>query len=114
MVIKKNDEIIAKKVKFANNIILRAKGLMFEKESNFNYSLIFEFPKESKIGCSLHMLFVFFPIDVIFLNSEKKVVDLATLKPWSLGYTPKRASKYVIETQVGTNKKIKINDTLSW
>jgi len=47
------------------------------------------------------MLFVFFPIDVIFLNSKKKVVDKTTLNPWQLNYTPKIPSKYVIELPKG-------------
>lgn len=105
---------IINNVRFADNMLLRAKGLMFEKEKNFDYSLIFTFNYESKIGCSLHMLFMNFSVDVLFLNSKKEVVDKVTLKPWLLNYTPKKAAKYVVESPVGTNKKVKLKDKISW
>ena len=105
-------QIISKKTKIANTSFLRFKGLMFEKKENFNYALIFELNKESKIGSSVHMMFVFFPIDIVFLDSEKKVVDIVTLNPWKLNYTPKKPAKYFIELEQGKTKEIKIGDGL--
>ncbi len=112
--LKAGEKIIMGKVRFASNILERTKGLMFEDKKNFDYALIFEFPQESKIGCSLHMLFVFFPIDVLFLNKEKKVVDKVTLNPFVPNYTPKKPSKYVIELPKGKTKGIKLGQKIEW
>ena len=109
-----NDKLLMKKVRLANTPWQRTKGLMFEDKKKFDYALVFDFPRESKIGTSLHMIFVFFPIDVIFLNKSKKVVDKVTLPPFQPNYTPKKAAKYVIEMPEGKNKKIKIGDKISW
>jgi uncharacterized protein len=112
--LKANDKNIIKKVKHAKTTWQRTKGLMFEDKKKFDYALVFEFPRESKIGSSLHMIFVFFPIDVLFLDKTKKVVDKVTLPPFQPNYTPKKAAKYVIEMPAGKAKKVKIGSKINW
>ena len=107
-------KVLMKKTRFAKTPWQRTKGLMFEDARKFDYALIFEFPRESKLGASLHMIFVFFPIDVLFLDSKKKVVDKATLAPFIPNYTPKAPAKYVIEMPMGKAAKTKIGDSVSW
>ena len=102
------------KVRMAKNPWQRLKGLMFEDQRKFNYALVFEFPKESRMGCSLHMIFVFFPIEVLFLDKNKKVVEKAKLLPFTPNYTPKKAAKFVIEMPEGKTVKIKVGDEISW
>lgn len=114
MVLKSNNKLIMKNVRFAKTTLERTKGLMFEEKEKFDYALIFDFPVESRIGTSLHMLFVFFPIDVLFLDKNQKIVDKVTLQPFVPNYTPKKASKYVIEMPQGKNKKIKLGEKVTW
>ncbi len=108
---KKNNKILAKQSKPCKNLLSKAIGLMFSKK---NKSLFFIFNKEKKIP--LHMFFVFYPIDVLFLNKNKKVVEIKeNLKPFTF-YTPKNKAKYVIELPNGTTKKTEtgIGDTISF
>lgn len=114
MVLKINNKILIKKVLFAKTTLERTKGLMFEDKKNFNYALVFEFPSESKVRSSLHMIFVFFSIDVLFLNKNKEIVDKITLNPFTPNYTPKKASKYVIELPKGKIKGIKLGQKADW
>ena len=84
--------IISKNTVFCNNIISKAIGLMFSKKSD--KSLIFVFKKEKIVP--LHMLFVFYPIDVLFLNKEKKIVEMKeNFRPFSF-YSPENKTKYII------------------
>ena len=53
-----------------------AKGLMFSKKK----SLLFDFKQEKKVG--IHMLFVFFPLIVIWLDSKKKIKAIKIMKPF--------------------------------
>ena len=112
--LKINDKLLIKKVRHANTPWQRIKGLMFEDARKFDYALVFEFPNESRIGCSIHMMFVFFPIDILFLDKNKKVVDNVTLYPFNPNYTPKKASKYVIEMPKGKAAKVKVGSKVSW
>ena len=69
----------------------KVRGLMFSRKKN----LMFVFEKEKLIP--LHMWFVFFPIDVLFLDKGKKIVEIKrNLRPFSL-YWPKNKAKYVVE-----------------
>ena len=106
-------QTLIQKTRKANTPWRRFKGLMFERKKNFDYALIFELHSETKIGASIHMMFVFFPIDIVYLDSGKKIVDKTTVKPWILNYTPKQASKYFIELPVG-KVNVKIGDKLDW
>lgn len=105
---------IQAKVRIAEDPFSRMKGLMFENENKFDYALVFELPSESRIRASIHMMFVFFPIEVVYLDSQKKVVDIAKVNPWTLNYTPKKPAKYFIELKSGLSKGIKAGDFLEW
>ena len=54
------------------------------------------------------------PIDIVFLDAQKKVVDKTSLRPWMLNYTPKKAAKYFVEMPTGNADKIKLGDLLEW
>ena len=82
--------------------------------SRKNKTLIFIFNKEKII--SLHMFFVFYPIDVLFLNKKKQVVEIKeNFKPFRI-MIPKKPAKYIIELPNNTIKKskTKLGDTLSF
>jgi len=79
------------------SILSKAHGLMFSKKKN----LIFIFDEEQRIG--LHMFFVFFPIDVLFLDENKKIIEIKeNFKPFTF-YRSTEKAKYVVE--IATKKK---------
>ena len=101
--------IIAEKYKLCEGIFSKTLGLMFSTKPK---TLIFIFKKE-KIN-PLHMLFVFYPIDILFLGKNKIVVEIKeNFKPFSL-YTPKKKSKYIIELPKDSikNSKTEIGDKI--
>jgi len=112
--LKTNGKQLMKKVKIANTSWERMRGLMFEEEKRFDYALVLEMPKEARLESSIHMMFVFFPIDVLFLNKKRKVVVKVTVQPFIPNYTPKKAAKYVIELPAGRAKSVRIGSTLDW
>lgn len=87
------------------NAISKFIGLMFTISKK--RALIFKFDKEKII--SLHMLFVFYPIDVLFLDKNKIVVDKKEdFKPFAF-YKSRKKAMYVIEMANGTIKETKTN-----
>ncbi len=93
----------------------RLKGLMFEKPERFKYGLVFALPRESRSAATIHMFFVFFPIDVVFLNKGKRVVDIVRkLQPFTPSYTPKKPAKYLIELPEGKSRGVKEGHVLEW
>ncbi len=67
------------------------RGLMFRKKEN----LVMIFPEEKTI--SLHTFFVFYPIEVLILESDKKIVEIKRdFKPFTL-WNAQKKGKYVVE-----------------
>ncbi len=94
-----NKAILAYDYVLYKNIFLKAKGLMFSRKR----TIVFEFNDEKIIP--LHMFFVFFPIDVLFLDKSRRIVELKqNFMPFSF-YTPKNRAKYVVELNNGTIAK---------
>ena len=78
----------------------KARGLMFSRKKD----LMFVFKKEKIIP--LHMFFVFFPIHVLFLNKNKKIVEIKNnFKPFTF-YTPKNKAMYIVELTEKHNYKL--------
>ncbi|MAG15661.1 hypothetical protein CMO88_01225 [Candidatus Woesearchaeota archaeon] len=97
------NKVIATSSKTANSMLTRSIGLMFSKSEQA--ALILRFNKEEKI--SLHMMFVFYPIDVIFVNKRKQVVDVKeNLRPFDT-YSSTRKALYAIELPIGTIRSTK-------
>ena len=65
---------------------------MFRKKK---CNLVMVFPQERKI--SLHTFFVFYPIDVLVLDKERKVMEIKkSFTPYSF-WTAQQKGKYVVE-----------------
>jgi hypothetical protein len=87
-------------VDLADSFMSRFLGLMFR--NNLERGLILKLPSSrSRGGSAIHMFFMKFPLDIIFADSDKKIVDMVSIEPWKT-YTPKAPAKYVIEMGKGT------------
>jgi len=83
----------------ANSFFSRFKGLMMVKK--LEMGLILKLPSDrSRRASGIHMFFMRIPLDVVFADSDKKVVDTVTLDPWTT-YTPLAPARYVIELEIG-------------
>jgi len=116
-----NGKIIATKIEEAKTPFQKARGLMGRKDLLDYYGMLFDFGKDKKEG--FWMLFMRTPIDIVFINSDKKIVDIRhSVKPVSLNpitwriYYPKRPSRWVLEMKAGSMKslKTKIGDKLDF
>ncbi|MDK2849426.1 MAG: uncharacterized protein PWP03_836 [Candidatus Woesearchaeota archaeon] len=110
--IRKKTETIIPQAAYLTNTWQHAKGLMFTFK--MKHPLVFAFNKERRVP--LHMFFVFYPIDVIYLDSKKTVVEMKeNFKPFTK-YNPKHKAKYVIEVENGfiNSKNIQLNDVFDF
>jgi uncharacterized membrane protein (UPF0127 family) len=100
------------KIKMCESLFSKMLGLMFTAPIIKDNALLFCFKSESRIGRSIHMFFVFYPIKVFWLDKNYIVVDSALAKPFRPYYTCKKPSKYILETNkeinIKTGKKLKM------
>ena len=92
-------KILAHEYTLCTTNLSQAWGLMFSKRR----TLVMTFPTERIVP--LHMFFVFYPIDVLFLDRTKKIVEIKeSFKPFCF-YTPRCPACYVIELPAGVIQK---------
>ncbi len=104
---KKTNNVIANKVRYVNTAWGRMLGLMFIKEMKGFDGLILD-PANS-----VHNCFVRFPIDVVFLNSENRIVKIIrNFKPWRFSWIYFK-SRRVLEIKGGSlSEDIDVGDEL--
>ncbi len=98
--------------RLATNDAQREKGLSGVDKISQEQALLMVFPDEANWEISVKDIEV--PIDIVWLNSGKKVVYAVTNASSgsnNTAFTPKLAAKYVIELPAGTveKKEIKLN-----
>ncbi|MFO7710179.1 MAG: DUF192 domain-containing protein [Candidatus Woesearchaeota archaeon] len=106
---KRTGKVLARDYVWCKNSVSKARGLMFRREA---VPLLMDFSRERRRG--LHMCFVFFPIDVAFMDSEGRVVEIKEdFRPFTT-YKPGQKSKYILELPAGTigTTKTRVGDHL--
>jgi len=105
-------QIIAIEVKWCDTFLSKGRGLMFRRSIGEDEALVFSESRESVGLTSIHMFFVFFPIAVIWLDAEEKVVDKVLARPFRLYYAPQRPAQYYVEGHPSILDKVQIGDRL--
>jgi uncharacterized protein len=99
------------KIIYCDTLPSKMLGLMFTAKRD--RALVFRFDKERIV--SLHMFFVFYTIDVVFLDSEKRIVETKRgFRPFGI-YFPKKKARYVLELPEGylEDNKIRIGEVFN-
>ena len=105
--------VLAEKARYLDNFLFKARGLMFSKPLRGGSGLVLVADNEGVLETTIHMLFVFFPIDVVWLNSKKIVVDIKRgVSPFTLNLAPQKSAKYVLELPKGASKSTKVGDKI--
>lgn len=103
-----NGDVLATDVDVADSTLSRARGLMFRRSIPEDYALVFAFDDVSRRD--VHMLFVPFPIDALWLV-EDEVRQTKRLRPW-IGFGSADADT-LIELPAGATAAIDVGDTVS-
>lgn len=101
--------VIAEKVRFARSIFAKGTGLMLRRKPD--YGLVFEFSREKLIPMT--MMFMLCPIDVLFLDKDRRIVEIARLRPFR-DYMPKKRAMFVVELPVGVIGKTEVGDGIEF
>jgi len=89
-------KIISEKARLVLSPWRQLTGLMFSGPQD----LIFDLKREKRVW--MHMLFVFFPIDVVLLGSTKDIVGLKPrFRPFGWYFSGVKA-RYILELKSGT------------
>lgn len=84
-------------VMVADTFLSRLKGLMFQKQMEASAGLLIQ-------RCSsIHTFFMRFPIDVIYLDKEYRILYTETVLPWRIGKIV-RHTRHILELPWGSRE----------
>ncbi|MBZ6495893.1 DUF192 domain-containing protein [Natrinema longum] len=104
---RRSHETLASTVDIADSIVSQTRGLMFRRSLPDEYALAFRF--ESTRTRDLHTLFVFVPIDAVWVV-DGVVQRVETLRPWR-GFAREKAD-LIVELPAGTAADVEPGDRL--
>ncbi len=105
-------DVLLARIRWCENFWCKGRGLMFRARLPSDEGLLFVYHRESKMDTTIHMLFMRFPIAVIWLGADGMVVDQVLAKPWRLAYAPRQAAQFFIEGPPELLDRVKIGDRL--
>lgn len=103
---KTKNKLVSRRPNICKNCLTQALGLMFSKKR----AALFSWKKSKKRP--IHTFFVFFRIDIIYLDKHKRVIEIKRNIPPFAIYNPKRESRYLIEVPSKENNIIEIGDEI--
>lgn len=109
-------ETVARKVVRCDTFWKRGRGLMFRRRRAIADGQVFLFVerREGVAQTAIHMLFVFFPIAVVWLDRDRRVVDKVLARPFRPYYAPHRPARYYLEGHPSLLKRVNIGDQLEF
>lgn len=109
------EKVILEKMHYADSFLSRAKGLMLASKKRVKNGICIALPvkTDTRLKASVTMLFCFYPLEILFVNSAFQIVEKTILRPWKFNYTPVNACKFIIEAEVGTFTNFEIGDSIN-
>ncbi len=103
-----SDRVIARDVDVADSLLAQTRGLMFRTGVPDDYAMVFRFHRAKPR--TFHMVFVPFPLDVVWLF-DGKVTAVERLRPW-IGFGRATADT-VIELPAGAAQGVEPGDVVT-
>jgi hypothetical protein len=101
-------------VLYCDSFLCRLRGLMFRSSLAPGQGLLLVEGRDSRIDTAIHMLFVFMDLAVIWINSEKVVVDTVLARAWRPAYAPRQPARYILEIHPVRLKEFNIGDKIEF
>ncbi|HDQ71822.1 MAG TPA: hypothetical protein ENN19_06965 [Chloroflexi bacterium] len=106
------DQLLLERVRHCRRYLCRLRGLTFRRSLGQNEGLLLIGQRESRLETAIHMLFVFFPITVVWLDADGWVLDVRLARPCRPIYVPRVPAQDVLEGGVDLIRHVSIGDRL--
>jgi uncharacterized membrane protein (UPF0127 family) len=83
--------------KWCESFLCRLRGYTFRKELTQQEGLLLVEKRDSRIDSSIHMMFCWTDLAVVWINADLTVVDVILAKKWAPAYFPAQPAKYTLE-----------------
>jgi len=97
-------------VRRCSSFLCRLRGLTFRRAIGADEGILLVGSRENRADAAIHMFFVFFPIAVIWLDKNGKIVDTMLARPFRPFYAPRAPARDVLEGPPSLLEKVEIGD----
>ena len=99
---------------YCDSFLCRLRGLMFRRMLSDYEGLLLVQSKDSRFDSSIHMMFMWFDIGVLWINQSSEVVDVCLARQWHLAYFSKHPARYVLEMRPERLNDYQIGDKVQF
>ena len=105
-----NGRVLLPRVKWCDSFACKLRGFTWRRVLAADDGLVLVERADSRMTTSIHMLFVFFDLGVIWVNDAGTVVDKTVARPWRPSYVPQAPARYVIEGHPNLLSQVEVGD----
>jgi uncharacterized membrane protein (UPF0127 family) len=105
-------EQLLSRVRRCSSFLCRLRGLTFRRTLAGDEGLLLLGRHESRADAAIHMIGVFFPIAVVWLDRNGQVVDAQLARPFRPLYVPSAPAQNVLEGPPALLRHVHIGDQL--
>lgn len=106
--------LLARHVVRCDTFWSRGRGLTFRRSLTKDQVYLFVLDRESVSGAAIHMFFVLFPIAVVWIDEDRRVVDKVLARPWRPYYAPGRPARYFLEGHPTLLDRVSVGDEIAF
>ncbi len=92
----------------------RLRGLIGRAALPAEEGLLMVWPRAGRLDTAIHMVGVPFDLAIVWLDTQRTVVDVRLARAWWSVLVPKRAARYVLEVHPQRQAEFHIGDRLEW
>jgi hypothetical protein len=107
-----DDRPLLKRVRRCASFLCRLRGLTFRGALGEGEGLLLVGKRQSRGDAAIHMFFVFFPIGVVWLDGDQRVVDVQLARPFRPFYAPQAPAKDILEGPPSLVERVRVGDRL--
>jgi uncharacterized membrane protein (UPF0127 family) len=99
---------------YCDSFLCRLRGLTFRRSLPTRTGLLLVGGRDNRLDASIHMLFMWMDLAVIWIDASLRVVDSRLARRWKLAYLPQAPARYVLELPVDCQPDFKVGDLLKF
>ncbi|MBE2199239.1 MAG: DUF192 domain-containing protein [Anaerolinea sp.] len=112
--VKGDGRVLLARAKWCDGFGSKLRGFTWRRRLDVGDGLVLVEKRDGRVNTSIHMLFVFFDLGVIWVNDAGQVVDKTLAQPWRLSYAPQAPARYVIEGHPDLLAQVQVGDVVEF
>jgi len=105
-----NPAIAPVRARWCESFLSKLRGYTFRRSLRPDEGLLLVERRDSRVDTSIHMMFVWTDLAVIWINSANEVVDTVLARSWRPFYASARPARYILEIHPDRHGEFKAGD----